>query len=505
MVPASMTIGKRVVLGYVLLLCVLLAMGALTYLGDSRAERVSEQALASSYVVGDLAQNGTADVLKVGKPTGSILKTVFEQSADPGLLNRFSCAKSRLAAVVGVPTLVGIFLAFFISRGINQSLRGLSDQMDKAAAHIDGTSYEVSSASQSLAHGATQQASLLADTFRRLEYMASISKQNALSANRANGLIQESSETVENASESMRELTTSMTEITQASEETQKIIKAIDEVAFQTNLLALNAAVEAARAGEAGAGFAVVAEEVRNLASRAAAAARRTADLIEATVGKVEKGAGQVERTSKAFSKIASAINDAKDLMAEIATASDRQALGVDEINRAIADVSDITKNNASSAEITASVSEELTEQGREMRDIVGKLISLVIGNVKLSRDSLHTLQTALRELVNNPRLKDLNEHTHRAILERWLAAHPEMEAVYSNDAEGYFIYSQPPAGLPNASVRPWWQRAVAGEEYVSPVYISAITQKACCTLSFPIRAADGTISGVLGVDLKVG
>jgi hypothetical protein len=426
-------------------------------------------------------------------------------SADELILGSLSRAKKRLALLIAVPTLVGILLAVFVSRGIERSLREISHKMDEAAGHMDATSYEVSTASQSLARGATEQAALLADTFANLEGMASIGKQNAVSANQANGLIHRSSKTVESASGSMRELTRSMMEISEASEETQKIVKAIDEIAFQTNLLALNAAVEAARAGEAGAGFAVVAQEVRSLAVRAAGAARRTAELIEDTVRKVGSGMGQVNRTSEAFSEIASSIIDARDLMAEIAAASDKQARGVDEIKKAIAEVKIITQENASNAEVTASVSEEITGQGKEMRDIVGELIALVVGNVRLSEDSLASLQGALRELVDDPQLRNLDKRTHRMVLNRWLAAHPEMEAVYSNDAEGRFIYSEPPAGLSNASVRPWWQRAMTGKEYVSPVYISAITRKACCTLSFPLRSADGEVAGVLGVDLKVG
>ncbi|MCU0583737.1 MAG: methyl-accepting chemotaxis protein, partial [Syntrophales bacterium] len=137
----------------------------------------------------------------------------------------------------------------------------------------------------------------------------------------------------------MTELTQSMEDISKASDETSKIIKTIDEIAFQTNLLALNAAVEAARAGEAGAGFAVVANEVRNLAMRAAEAAKNTSVLIEGTVKKVREGSELVERTGGAFAEVSRSAAKVADLVAEIAAASSEQAQGIDQINKAVAEM----------------------------------------------------------------------------------------------------------------------------------------------------------------------
>ena len=134
-----------------------------------------------------------------------------------------------------------------------------------------------------MAEGASEQAASLEETSSSLEEMSSVTNQNAAHAQEADVLMKESNRVVNQANDSMVELTVSMDEILKAGEETQKIIKTIDEIAFQTNLLALNAAVEAARAGEAGAGFAVVADEVRSLAIRAADAAKNTANLIEGT------------------------------------------------------------------------------------------------------------------------------------------------------------------------------------------------------------------------------
>ena len=171
-----------------------------------------------------------------------------------------------------------------------------------------------------------------------------------------------------------------MSEISKASEETSKIIKTIDEIAFQTNLLALNAAVEAARAGEAGAGFAVVADEVRNLAMRAADAARNTASLIEQTVKKVGDGSTLVARTNEAFGEVAEAAAKVGDLVAEISAASQEQAQGIEQVNKAVAQMDKVVQQNAANAEESASASGEMNSQARNMRRFVEDLVALVRG-----------------------------------------------------------------------------------------------------------------------------
>jgi methyl-accepting chemotaxis protein len=178
----------------------------------------------------------------------------------------------------------------------------------------------------------------------------------------------------------MRALTDAMAEISRSSEETQKIVKTIDEIAFQTNLLALNAAVEAARAGEAGAGFAVVADEVRNLALRAADAARDTAALIEGTGGRIAEGSSLVGQTNEAFSEIASATGRVTDLLSEIAGASNEQAQGVEQINKAVTEMDKVVQSNAANAEESSSASEEMRSQAEQMQDLVGELVAMVEG-----------------------------------------------------------------------------------------------------------------------------
>jgi methyl-accepting chemotaxis protein len=211
--------------------------------------------------------------------------------------------------------------------------------------------------------------------------MSSMTRQNADNANQADNLMKEANQVVGRANDSMAGLTASMEDISTASEETSKIIKTIDEIAFQTNLLALNAAVEAARAGEAGAGFAVVADEVRNLAMRAADAARNTAGLIEGTVKKVKEGGGLVAATDEAFTEVANNASKVGELVSEIAAASNEQAEGVEQVNKAVVEMDKVVQQNAANAEESASASEEMSAQAEQMKSFVDDLVTLVGGS----------------------------------------------------------------------------------------------------------------------------
>ncbi|MEE4600965.1 MAG: methyl-accepting chemotaxis protein, partial [Desulfobacteraceae bacterium] len=205
-----------------------------------------------------------------------------------------TAARLTKASIIGLSALalsMGLIMAFIISRGIIRSLKSISSQMDQSATQVAAASHQISSTSQAMAEGASEQAASLEETSASLEQMAAMTKQNANNANQADALMKDANQTIATANSTMDRMTVSMNSITQSGEETQKIVKTIDEIAFQTNLLALNAAVEAARAGEAGAGFAVVADEVRNLAMRAADAAKDTSRQIEESVKQIKEGA----------------------------------------------------------------------------------------------------------------------------------------------------------------------------------------------------------------------
>jgi methyl-accepting chemotaxis protein len=286
-----------------------------------------------------------------------------------------------LILVIGsIAVILGVGLTFVITRGITKPLNLVIGGLREGAEQVTSASGQISASSQSLAEGASQQAASIEETSSSMEEMASMTKRNSESAGQADNLMKETNQVVKKANESMTQLTLSMEDISKASEETSKIIKTIDEIAFQTNLLALNAAVEAARAGEAGAGFAVVADEVRNLAMRAADAAKNTANLIEGTVKKVNDGSDLVAATNEAFGKVAESSAKVGNLVAEISEASKEQTSGIEQVNMAISEMDKVVQQNASNAEESASASEEMSAQAEQLMDYVGDLVKLVEG-----------------------------------------------------------------------------------------------------------------------------
>ncbi len=287
----------------------------------------------------------------------------------------------NLGVALGVLLLAGIVILLLVQsivKPINRIVTGLQEGSEQVASGSD----QVSASSQSLAEGASEQAASIEETSSSMEEMSSMTKRNADNARQADSLMKEMGDFGKQANDSMERLTGSMSDISKASEETSKIIKTIDEIAFQTNLLALNAAVEAARAGEAGAGFAVVADEVRNLALRAAQAAKNTAELIEGTVKKVHDGSGFVTRTSSAFAKLTQSSIKVGELVSEIAAASDEQAQGIEQINIAVTEMDKVVQQVAANAEESASASEEMSAQSLDMKSMVGDLSTLISGKM---------------------------------------------------------------------------------------------------------------------------
>ncbi len=297
-----------------------------------------------------------------------------------------------IVIAVLVAVVISFLLASSITRPFKQIFRGLKtfsgSELDNVRKRfvevIDGLKSggeQVASASQQIAGGTSQQAASLEETSSSLEEMASMTKANADNSNQANTLMNETNQVVGQANSSMEELTVSMNGISKASEETSKIVKTIDEIAFQTNLLALNAAVEAARAGEAGAGFAVVADEVRNLAMRAADAARNTSDLIEGTVKKVVDGSDLVAKTNEAFQQVSESSTKVAALVSEISAASGEQSSGIDQINTAVLEMDKVVQSNAAGTEELSSQSEELNSMVRILVEIVEGQKSVEIKN----------------------------------------------------------------------------------------------------------------------------
>jgi methyl-accepting chemotaxis protein len=257
---------------------------------------------------------------------------------------------------------------------INEVVRNLDEAMSQvaeAASQVSSASSEISSGSQNLAEGSNEQASSLEEVSSSLEEMSSMTKQNADNSNQAKILASEARGAADEGDAAMKNMSVAINEIKQSSDKTAKIVKTIDEIAFQTNLLALNAAVEAARAGEAGKGFAVVAEEVRNLAMRSAEAAKNTTEMIEESVKNADSGVKITEEVAKSLNQIVDRVGKVGDLIAEIAAASNEQALGIEQVNTAVASMNQVTQQNAANSEESASAAEELSSQAAELQNMV--------------------------------------------------------------------------------------------------------------------------------------
>jgi methyl-accepting chemotaxis protein len=320
-----------------------------------------------------------------------------------------------------VSLVLGLMIAFFMSRGITQALGGVTQQLEEAADQVAEASSQVSSSSQSLAQGASQQAASLEETASSMELIANGVKQNTDNAEECNRLVILTNEKTKDVHKSIRATKTSMETIAQSGDSIKKIIKSIDEIAFQTNLLALNAAVEAARAGEAGAGFAVVADEVRNLAMRAADAAKTTDDLIGETASHIQLGNQQIQDTLTKFYDMGESAKKVNSLVGEIAQASLEQAREIASINRAVGDMDRVVQQNAASAEESASASQELTAQSHQMKGIVHELMAMVTGGANglkrygngrpVFRERLASMRRAIG--FNGKKKELLDHHQH--------------------------------------------------------------------------------------------
>ena len=285
-------------------------------------------------------------------------------------------------AVISLALLLLISIVLIlVLRTVTRPLVQASGGLKEAADQVTSAAHEISSSSQTLAESSSEQAAAVEETGASLEDIASMARQNADNANAANGLSQEMGQSSAKGKDVMERMGAAVNEIKKSSDDTAKIIKVIEEIAFQTNLLALNAAVEAARAGEAGAGFAVVADEVRNLAKRSAESAAETSRLIEDSVAKADQGVQLVAEVDTVLSEVVGHVAKVKDLVAEIAAASGEQSEGIGRITNAIGEIEKATQGNAATAEETAAASEELNAQAEMMREMTADINQVIGGD----------------------------------------------------------------------------------------------------------------------------
>lgn len=339
-------------------------------------------------------------MLELDKQSAKVAKNINELSSQSheDIKNSSKTANILGPGVSIIAAVLLLFWGLYMIRSTIRPLRIATDALNSVVAQVETSASATQRTSQVLAEGSSQQAAAIEETSASLEEMSSMTQRNAENAGQANSLMTETRSTVGKASNSMEEMSTAMDEISSHGQEISKIIKTIDEIAFQTNLLALNAAVEAARAGEAGQGFAVVADEVRNLAQKAAEAARNTATLIETTVEKINSGNSLVKRTQENFTDVAENANKIADLVQGIAAASSEQADGITQINKAVAQMDQVTQANAAGAAESAEAADELTIEAHKLRDTAHDLTNVVDGTKATS-----TMTAALPPTTTRP------------------------------------------------------------------------------------------------------
>jgi methyl-accepting chemotaxis protein len=290
-----------------------------------------------------------------------------------------------LQLIMGVSLLLAVIIGYSIIRSTNNALHSITVALENGAVQTASAAGDVSSASQGLSSGATEQAAAIEETSASLEEVSSMIRATAENAQKAKQLASEARTVADSGTRTMTEMNEAMAAIDASSAEVAKIVKNIDEIAFQTNILALNAAVEAARAGEAGAGFAVVADEVRSLAQRSAAAARETAEKIDAAIANSRRGAECTNEVGRSLLSITEKVSATDTLVGDIASAAREQAQGITQISVAINQMDSISQTNSSTAEQCASSAEQLSAQSEDLKGLVQRLASLVGGSASKS------------------------------------------------------------------------------------------------------------------------
>lgn len=298
--------------------------------------------------------------------------------------SRFMNSLMMTLLIVLFILIVSIVLLVIVLRNPIRTLNNVKDNLSIAASNVLVNSQQFTATSQQLAESNNELASSIEDTSSTLAETASMIRQTTENTKQAAVLALQANSAADKGNLEMQEMMTSMNEIKKSSDHIAKIIKVIDDIAFQTNILALNAAIEAASAGDAGMGFAVVAEEVRNLAQRSAQAAKDTAVIIESNIELSKKGVNGTMKVGESLSDITLQAKKVNDLMNEILAASQEHSHGILQINNAVAQMEKVTQHNAASAEESSASAEELFSQAEILNKAVRELLILLNGSNKV-------------------------------------------------------------------------------------------------------------------------
>lgn len=373
------------------------------FFGDERVattvitegKRTVESKLTDKYVIESVLKNGQTVSVNTTVMANPYF-TVYIPIKDPNqkIIGAFAIGEDmsiidlvykellqKLSLVLVISAIVMcLLLVIFQNKAIINPLKLVISKLKIGSEQIATASMELTSASNQLSVGSNDQAASIQEISATMEENSSMVKQNTENTKQASNLSEKTTESSNAGSIKMEEMNKAMQEIKMSSNEIAKIIKVIDEIAFQTNILALNAAVEAARAGDSGAGFAVVAEEVRNLAGRSAQAAKDTANIIEKNIQLSKKGADISVIVSNSLEEIKDNAQKVRDLLSEITAASEEQSKGTAQIAKAINQMEHVTQQNAAMSQESSASSQELQEQAEELKWMAAELDIFVKG-----------------------------------------------------------------------------------------------------------------------------
>ncbi|MGF1483043.1 MAG: methyl-accepting chemotaxis protein [Opitutales bacterium] len=279
-------------------------------------------------------------------------------------------------------------LYFLVRKAVTLPLGRAIEDLNTASEQSGSATTEISSASSSLANSCSEQAAALEQTRASVDEISGLAGRNSESARKALELAEQASDVAREGSSGMEQMNEAMLAIKDFSDQIAKTMKTIDEIAFQTNILALNAAVEAARAGEAGAGFSVVADEVRALAQRSAQAAQDTSSLLTEASARSEHGVTLCSNVREKIDRIVETVATVNEFVTSVTQASDEQSSGLREVVQAVAQVDGATQTNAANAEETASACSELEAQIEALRGVVVGLVGVMDGGATLPPQS---------------------------------------------------------------------------------------------------------------------
>jgi methyl-accepting chemotaxis protein len=322
--------------------------------------------------------------LRIDEGKAALAKTKEQSAADlRQQLSGLSESSARaevfgLAVFAATLILAGVIVHLTIRRSITGPVIHVIGGVQSAANGTARASAQLAQSGLEVSNNAQEQAACIEETSASLEEISATTQQNADRAKEADRLMQTARQTVDRAAHAMNDLTASMDLISKSSHQVAGVLKDIDEIAFHTNILALNAAVEAARAGQAGAGFSVVADEVRSLAHRAAEAARNSGSIIERTTNDVSKGVELVAHAHAAFQEVSTTIASGTQVVSQIASSSDEQAKGISNIGQAILRIESLTQRNVTNAQQTADGAEEMTAEVENTRRYLNELVAVV-------------------------------------------------------------------------------------------------------------------------------